>query len=43
MNNYYVSYHFQNNYLAHGEFRELKVKVKGQNFIITHRADYFAD
>ena len=41
--NYYLLYYSPKNYRADGKFREIKVKVKGQDFRVTHRAGYFAD
>ncbi len=41
--NYYLLYYSPKNYSSNGKFREIKVKVKGQNFRVTHRAGYFAD
>lgn len=41
--NYYLLYYSPKNYTTDGKFREIKVKVKGQNYRVTHRAGYFAD
>ena len=41
--NYYLLYYSPKNYRADGKFREIKVKVKGQDCRVTHRAGYFAD
>ncbi|MCJ7579869.1 MAG: hypothetical protein MUP98_04960, partial [Candidatus Aminicenantes bacterium] len=40
---YYLLYYSPKNYKADGKFREIKVKVKGQNYRITHRTGYVAD
>jgi len=40
---YYLLYYSPKNYKADGEFKKIKVKVKGQNYRITHRAGYIAD
>lgn len=31
------------NYVPDGKFRKIKVRVKGQNYRVIHRAGYFAD
>jgi hypothetical protein len=41
--NYYLLYYSPKNYTADGKFKEITVKVKGQNYRITHRAGYIAD
>jgi VWFA-related protein len=41
--NYYLLYYTPKNYQADGKFKNIKVKVKGQNYRITHRAGYIAD
>jgi VWFA-related protein len=41
--NYYLLYYTPKNYVADGKFRNIKVKVKGKNYRITHRAGYIAD
>jgi VWFA-related protein len=41
--NYYLLYYSPKNYKADGKFREIKVKVKGQDCRVTHRAGYFSD
>ena len=41
--NYYLLYYSPKNYAADGQFKEIKIKVKGQRFKITHRAGYIAD
>lgn len=41
--NYYLLYYSPRNYRADGKFREIKVKVKGKNYRITHRTGYFAN
>jgi len=41
--NYYLLYYAPKNYKADGKFKKIKVKVKGQNYRITHRAGYIAD
>ena len=40
---YYLLYYSPKNYKTDGKFREIKVKVKGQNYRITHRSGYVAD
>lgn len=40
---YYLLYYSPKNYVADGKFKEIKIKVKGQNYMITHRAGYIAD
>jgi VWFA-related protein len=41
--NYYLLYYAPKNYKADGKFRNIKVKVKGKNYKVTHRAGYIAD
>ncbi len=41
--NYYLLYYAPKNYKANGKFKNIKVKVKGKNYRITHRAGYIAD
>jgi len=40
---YYLLYYAPKNYKADGKFKRIKVKVRGKNFRITHRAGYFAN
>jgi hypothetical protein len=41
--NYYLLYYSPKNYTADGKFKKITVKVKGQNYRITHRSGYIAD
>jgi len=41
--NYYLLYYSPENYVADGEFKEIKIKVKGKRYKISHRAGYIAD
>ncbi len=41
--NYYLLYYSPKNYAANGQFMEIKIKVKGQRYRISHRAGYIAD
>ena len=41
--NYYLLYYTPKEFKADGKFRKIKVKVKGKNYKVTHRAGYFAD
>ncbi len=41
--NYYLVYYSPLNYKQDGEFKNVKIRVKGKNFRVTHRAGYFAD
>ena len=41
--NYYLLYYSPKNYVANGEFKEIKIKVKGQRYRISHRAGYIAN
>ena len=40
---YYLLYFSPKDYKADGTFKKIKVKVKGQNYRITHRSGYVAD
>lgn len=40
--NYYLIYYSPKDYKPDGTYREIKVKVKGKDYRITHRAGYFA-
>ncbi len=41
--NYYLLYYTPKDYKSDGKFRNIKVKVKGKNYRVLHRAGYFAD
>ena len=41
--NYYLLYYSPINYVSDGKFKEIKIKVKGQRYKISHRAGYIAD
>ncbi|MCK4758858.1 MAG: hypothetical protein KAT69_02370, partial [Candidatus Aminicenantes bacterium] len=41
--NYYLVYYSPSNYRRDGEFKSIKVKVRGKNYRVTHRAGYFAN
>lgn len=41
--NYYLVYYSPLNYKQDGKFNNVKIRVKGKNYRITHRAGYFAD
>ena len=41
--NYYLLYYTPSKLTADGQFRTIKVRVKGKNYKVTHRAGYFAD
>ena len=41
--NYYLLYYSPKNYVADGKFKEIKVRVKDQNYRVMHRAGYIAD
>jgi VWFA-related protein len=41
--NYYLLYYTPKDYKADGEFKSIKVKIKGKNFRVTHRAGYIAN
>jgi len=43
VDSYYLLYYSPKNYKADGKFKNIKVKVKGKNYRITHRAGYIAD
>jgi VWFA-related protein len=40
---YYLLYYSPKNYKEDGKFRSISVRVKGQNYRVTHRAGYLAD
>ena len=40
---YYLLYYTPKDYKADGTFKKIIVKVKGQNYRITHRSGYVAD
>ncbi len=40
---YYLLYYSPKDYKADGTFKKIKIKVKGQNYRITHRSGYVAD
>ena len=40
---YYLLYYSPLNYKKDSKFKKIRVKVKGKNYRITHRAGYFAD
>ena len=40
--NYYLLYYVPKDYAGDGEFKTIKVKVKGKDYNITHRKGYFA-
>ncbi len=40
---YYLLYYSPKDYKADGTFKKIKIKVKGQNYRITHRSGYIAD
>ena len=40
---YYLLYYTPKNYRPDGGFRKIKVKIKGRNFRVLHRAGYTAD
>jgi hypothetical protein len=40
--NYYLIYYSPKGYKPDGKYREIKVKIKGKDYRITHRAGYFA-
>jgi len=39
--NYYLLYYSPKNYAGEGKFREIKVRVKGKDYRVIHRAGYF--
>jgi hypothetical protein len=41
--NYYLLYYSPKNYIADGKFKNIKVRVKGKIYKVTHRAGYIAD
>jgi VWFA-related protein len=41
--NYYLLYYTPQSYNADGKFRNIRVRIKGSNYRVTHRAGYFAD
>lgn len=41
--NYYLVYYSPLNYKPDGKFHNVKIRVKGKNYRITHRSGYFAD
>ncbi len=41
--NYYLLYYAPKNYREDGKFRSVKVKIKGGNYRVLHRAGYIAD
>ena len=41
--NYYLLYYSPKNYVSDGKFKEIKIKVKGQRYKISHRTGYVAD
>jgi len=41
--NYYLLYYRPLNYKEDGKFKNIKVRIKGKNFKVTHRAGYFAE
>jgi hypothetical protein len=41
--NYYLLYYSPKNYKPDGKFKKIMVKVKGQNYRVTHRTGYIAD
>lgn len=41
--NYYLVYYAPKNYKADGKFKKLKIKIKGKNYRVMHRAGYIAD
>lgn len=43
LENYYLLYYTSVGYKADGAFHDLKVKVKGGGYRITHRSGYIAD
>lgn len=40
--NYYLVYYVPKDYAGDGEFKTIKVKVKGKDYNVTHRKGYFA-
>jgi hypothetical protein len=41
--NYYVLFYTPKDYKSDGKFRKIKVKIKGKNYKVLHRAGYLAD
>jgi hypothetical protein len=41
--NYYLLYYTPSNYTGDGEFKNIRVRVRGKSYRVTHRAGYFAD
>ena len=41
--NYYLLYYSPEKYMSDGEFKKIKVVVRGKNYRILHRAGYFAN
>jgi len=41
--NYYLLYYSPKNYNPDGKFRNIRVKIKGKNYRVLHRAGYIAD
>ncbi len=41
--NYYLLYYTPKDYKSDGKFRNIKVKIKGKNYKVLHRAGYLAD
>lgn len=41
--NYYLVYYSPRDYRPDGKFRQIKVRVKGRNYRVTHRAGYYAN
>jgi hypothetical protein len=41
--NYYLLYYTPKDYVSDGKFRNIKVRIKGKNYRVLHRAGYLAD
>ena len=41
--NYYLLYYTPKDFISDGKFRNIRVRVKGKHYKVTHRAGYFAD
>jgi hypothetical protein len=41
--NYYLLYYIPKSYKADGKFRNIEVKIRGENYKVFHRAGYIAD
>lgn len=41
--NYYLLYYSPSSYSSDGKFKEIKIKVKNQDYRVFHRAGYFAN